>query len=417
MGYRHISSLFSLIILMLLSSCVLSPETRKLRNAEALIESYPDSALVIARQIDPSQLSEDVGHRGRHAILVAMANINKGLPVDNYDDLDEACRYLIETGSGDIYTIHGLYCRLRGAEERGYKKQAFEDALRAYDIAFHEDEHRWQGITAEIIARYYEEEQCPLDAATYLHDASKEYHLAGDSISAKRTSRLALKLAAKALEREKTTMAAVERDFYHELYVDYSFYRTVFVYMLLALIFAPMLVHYGWKYVKRRQTLKIIRLERAIQEIGQLAAVPVGNSPETTGLLEQLFKERWTTINELAEAYQQGVDDPQQHAQIMERVETELDKMRSPESLAAIMEEVNTHLGGLIDKIREQIPAIKEKDLVFLSLLATGFAPRTVCLFLNMTTANFYKKRSRLIERISASDAPDREFILSKIKG
>ena len=48
-------------------------------------------------------------------------------------------------------------------------------------------------------------------------------------------------------------------------------------------------------------------------------------------------------------------------------------------------------------------------------LEAAGFSPRAICIFTDIKVKNFYNKRSRLKEKILASDAPDKEWFVSKM--
>ena len=66
-------------------------------------------------------------------------------------------------------------------------------------------------------------------------------------------------------------------------------------------------------------------------------------------------------------------------------------------------------------KVRQQLPEMKTADLDFLIYLFAGFSPRAVCIFTDIKIKNFYNRRSRLKERILSSEAPDREWFVSKM--
>ena len=87
--------------------------------------------------------------------------------------------------------------------------------------------------------------------------------------------------------------------------------------------------------------------------------------------------------------------------------------MKSPEFLQKLHKLVNGALDNVLVKIRTQLPKIKEQDIDFIAYILAGFSPRSVCLFTDNKIKNFYNKRSRLINRIEESDAPDKDFILS----
>ena len=67
-------------------------------------------------------------------------------------------------------------------------------------------------------------------------------------------------------------------------------------------------------------------------------------------------------------------------------------------------------MDGLITRLREECPFLKEDDVNFLGLIFAGFSVRAVCMFTGMEYQHFYVKKSRLMKRIQNSDAPDREL-------
>ena len=73
-------------------------------------------------------------------------------------------------------------------------------------------------------------------------------------------------------------------------------------------------------------------------------------------------------------------------------------------------------MGGIITDLKTQCPFLKEADVNFLALLFAGFSVRAVCMFTGIKYPHFYVKKSRLIKRIEASDAPDKSLFLQKLK-
>ena len=97
-------------------------------------------------------------------------------------------------------------------------------------------------------------------------------------------------------------------------------------------------------------------------------------------------------------------------------MEKELKKIVSKKGLIYIVEAVNTYMGGIITDLRAQCPFLKEADINFLALLFAGFSVRSVCMFIGIKYDYFYVKKSRLIKRIEASEAPDKALFLQKLK-
>ena len=72
-------------------------------------------------------------------------------------------------------------------------------------------------------------------------------------------------------------------------------------------------------------------------------------------------------------------------------------------------------MDGIVSSLRNQCPFLKQEDVNFLALLYAGFSVRAVCMFTGIKYHHFYVKKSRLIKRIEASDAPDKALFLEKL--
>lgn len=132
-------------------------------------------------------------------------------------------------------------------------------------------------------------------------------------------------------------------------------------------------------------------------------------------LVRNLLKKNWSTLDmlcdELFDVGQSDID----RKRVVRNIEKELNKIISPQSLTETIDAVNTHMGGMISRLREQCRFLKETDINFLGLIYAGFSVRAVCMFNNMEYRHFYVKKSRLIKRIQNSDAPDKELFISRL--
>lgn len=134
---------------------------------------------------------------------------------------------------------------------------------------------------------------------------------------------------------------------------------------------------------------------------------------EKSCVLDSLFSDWFASLDALSSEYFEKKDSAKVKATLISDFEKELDKMKSPEFLQKLHKLVNGALDNVLVKIRTQLPKIKEQDIDFIAYILAGFSPRSVCLFTDNKIKNFYNKRSRLINRIEESDAPDKDFILS----
>ena len=133
-------------------------------------------------------------------------------------------------------------------------------------------------------------------------------------------------------------------------------------------------------------------------------------------IVEKLFKDRWTTIDTLCDQYF-GLNNSELSAKdLVSNMEKELKKIVSKKGLSEIVDSVDTYMGGIVTDLRNQCPFLKDEDVSFLALLYAGFSVRAVCMFIGIKYTNFYVRKSRLVKRIQASDAPDKSLFLEKLK-
>ena len=165
----------------------------------------------------------------------------------------------------------------------------------------------------------------------------------------------------------------------------------------------------------RTKNAEIESMMEALSKLSSRLTAEQAEKAEARARIESLFRERWDTINLLCSEFFEKGDSEKARASIVNEVEKELDRLRTPQKLNQIEQSVDQCRGGLISALRRQCPFLKNDDIIFLTLIYAGFSPRAVCLFTGIKLKYFYTKRSRLIARIEASSAPDRALFIEKL--
>lgn len=169
--------------------------------------------------------------------------------------------------------------------------------------------------------------------------------------------------------------------------------------------------------------LKKNSLQEVVKKIGnqneslarQIAELQSANKNHNE-IIEKLFREKWDTLDKLCDQYY-GLGNSELSAKdLVANMQKEVKKVVSKKGLKQIVDAVDLYMGGIIKALRTQCPFLKEDHVDFLALLYAGFTTRAVCMFTGTTYDYFYVKKSRLIKRIEASDAPDKTLFLEKLK-
>ena len=163
--------------------------------------------------------------------------------------------------------------------------------------------------------------------------------------------------------------------------------------------------------VRRRLAVRRQRIEELSALIGERTAA----NRDLEVKVANLYGSRLDTLNMLCNEYFEKRGSDRLKLSLYNEVEKHILALRDPRSLTELETLVNTYLDDILVRVRQQIPALGANDLKFLTYLYAGFSPRAVCVFTDIKIKNFYNRRSRLRDRIIASDAPDRLFFVSKM--
>lgn len=151
------------------------------------------------------------------------------------------------------------------------------------------------------------------------------------------------------------------------------------------------------------------------QRISSLNEKVEGVTAEVENTIENLFKDKWQMLNMLCNEFFERGDSARTRASIINNIDAEITKLRSPKNICNIEMTVNKYMNNIVEKLKEQCPMLKPDDIVFIMLVYAGFSPRAVCLFTGIKLKYFYTKKSRLIQRILSSSAPDKDIFAQKL--
>ncbi len=203
--------------------------------------------------------------------------------------------------------------------------------------------------------------------------------------------------------KESIDMMTVE----YEQKLDNLRHRTHIAWCGLAVILVIVLV----TFLILRERMK--RRHKELEEMTVLIAEGKQRNKELEQKVNELYGRRLDTLNMLCNQYFDKNDTDKMKLLLFKDVENHILGLRDRKSINELEEIVNTYQDGIIRKLREQLPELSRKDLDFLTYLYAGFSPRAVCIFTDIKIKNFYNRRSRLKERIMASEATDRDLFVS----
>lgn len=128
--------------------------------------------------------------------------------------------------------------------------------------------------------------------------------------------------------------------------------------------------------------------------------------------LQQLVKDRFAVVNELAATYYERKGANEQRA-IYNKVKTLLESYASgADGKREIERVVDMCHDDIMQKIRAELPELKESELDLLRYVYAGFSLQVISLFTGDSINYTSVKKSRLKAKIARSNAPSKESFI-----
>ena len=129
--------------------------------------------------------------------------------------------------------------------------------------------------------------------------------------------------------------------------------------------------------------------------------------------MSELFRNSWNILNILCNQFFEKGESEVMRQTILKDIELEIEKMKDCKYMQKIEDAVDKYMNGIVGKMKSECTFLKPDDITLLTLVLAGFSPRAICLIRDLKLKNFYMKKKRLLDRIAASNLPDKGAILS----
>lgn len=135
------------------------------------------------------------------------------------------------------------------------------------------------------------------------------------------------------------------------------------------------------------------------------------------GVLSKLFHDQFRFVNDIGSVLLDYENNSQGHKVIYKNVNELISKFHNDKRTFDGLERmVNEYFDNASQKLRAQFDELSENDYRRFCYHTAGFSGKLIALFLDESTVNMYKRKSRLKERITNSLAPDKKLFLECLK-
>lgn len=126
----------------------------------------------------------------------------------------------------------------------------------------------------------------------------------------------------------------------------------------------------------------------------------------------ELFQQKWDTLNNLCKEYSKSDNDDINRRNVYDRLEKQLRMLKKQNEIDNLVRQADEYLNGIVTLFEKECPGLPSELYQIFGLMAVGFGSKIICFLTDTTTANFYSRKKRLIEKINAIQPPHREFFL-----
>lgn len=189
------------------------------------------------------------------------------------------------------------------------------------------------------------------------------------------------------------------------------------VILMLSILILLMLIFGVWHASRTRRRIKDLQLAESIADASMLRDSLREMEERLSGYdedrkageerilmsLKDSYASSWDTLNEISLQYMNPSNAAMGSTSVRKLIEGLLQEMRRPEKLDMIAGTVDMNYRGAISRARDEFGLRKEAWLL-LALSLSGLSPKSVSLLLGIDINYYYKKRKRILDRISASE-------------
>lgn len=136
------------------------------------------------------------------------------------------------------------------------------------------------------------------------------------------------------------------------------------------------------------------------------------SAKELRQMTEKMFITRSHTVNFLCTLSSYNNSPKKGEENLRNLISRELYKFKSTNDIDFIKETINSYTDNELDRISKHLGITDPEEIAFITLAYSGFSPNAISFYLGLNVKTVYTRKSRLIERISKSDIPDKEHII-----
>lgn len=187
--------------------------------------------------------------------------------------------------------------------------------------------------------------------------------------------------------------------------------RNTVIFIIVALTIVTIIV-----YAVRRLRRKESELAEYIETVRELRDTLDSIPKDMASSVGELYRDRFSELNELCDIYYDHEGTARTKSLIFNKLTETIEAIKSDSHrLSELEATVNNYRGGIMQRLREQMPKLSERDMRVALYVFAGFSSRAIAIFIDSDPVSVSKIRYNIKQKIRTANIADGERLMAAL--
>lgn len=187
--------------------------------------------------------------------------------------------------------------------------------------------------------------------------------------------------------------------------------RNTVIFIIIALIITA-IVAYAIYRIRRKES----ELAHYIEMVSELRDTLDSIPKDMASSVSELYRDRFSELNELCDIYYDHEGSTRNKSLVFNKLTETIEAIKSDNHrLSELEATVNTYRGGIMQRLREQMPKLSERDMRVALYVFAGFSNRAIAIFIESDPVSVSKIRYNIKQKIRSANIADGEILMAAL--
>ena len=139
------------------------------------------------------------------------------------------------------------------------------------------------------------------------------------------------------------------------------------------------------------------------------------NASSQSAIINELFEGRFSILNDIGNTFANLSGSIADQKLLYKEVKEIISRFENPKTLTELEEIINRYKNNLMQKFRDDFPSLSNDEYQQACYHYAGFSPKFISLLMHQKYPTIYKRRTRIKEKIMASDSAHKEELIANL--